>query len=29
MSVVALANKTNRYAIGLQVPVDDAFKLAD
>lgn len=29
MSVVALANKTNRYAIGLQVPVDEAFKTAD
>lgn len=26
MAVVGLANKTNRLAVGLQVPVDDAFK---
>jgi AhpD family alkylhydroperoxidase len=25
MAVVGLANKTNRYATGLQVPVDDVF----
>jgi AhpD family alkylhydroperoxidase len=26
MSIVALANNTNRLAIGLQVPVDEVFK---
>ncbi len=26
MSIVAMANTTNRLAIGLQVPVDDVFK---
>jgi AhpD family alkylhydroperoxidase len=28
MAVVALANQTNRLAIGYQVPVDDAFRTA-
>lgn len=29
MAVVGLANKTNRLAVGLQVPVDDVFKRVD